>query len=127
MYYRLYESDQYSGAEKITKEVIPNGNFQEIKFELKEQVYPYNIRLDLGENKEQPPVLIEECVLHYGNETFKIEGKDLNKYFHFNKGIEVNSDSTTFTLKTFKRGDVDIYDPFIRGNLKLNNVLETKL
>tara|TARA_R110002094_G_scaffold123798_3_gene118359 strand:- start:158 stop:541 length:384 start_codon:yes stop_codon:yes gene_type:complete len=127
MYYLSEQSDEYSGERKIEKEVIPNGGFQEIKFELKEIVYPYNIRLDLGTNKEQPPVLIEECVLHYGNETFKIKGKDLNKYFHFNKGVEVNSDSLTFTLKTFKRGKIDIYDPFIRGNQALNKVLETKL
>tara|TARA_R110002096_G_scaffold360605_3_gene553581 strand:- start:4040 stop:4621 length:582 start_codon:yes stop_codon:yes gene_type:complete len=127
MYYLSEQSDKYSGERKTEKEVIPNGDFQEIKFELKEQVYPYNIRLDFGINKEQTQVLIEECVLHYGNETFKIKGKDLNKYFHFNKGIEVNPDSLTFTLQTFKRGKDDIYDPFIRGNQELNNVLETKL
>lgn len=127
MYYRESEYDDYSGERKIEVVVEPNGNFQDIKFELKKDIYPYNIRIDLGENIEQSNVIIEECVLSYGKYNYSIKGKDLNKYFHFNQGVEITSDSSTFLLKTFKRNNNNIYDPFIRGKLKLSDILNNVL
>jgi len=126
LYYTEYESEKYSGNKKIQSIVNPSNDFQTIKFKIEEAILPINLRLDLGENKSQSSIQIEECILNYGQFSYIIKGKDLHKYFHFNKGIETTSDPQTLLLKTFKRDNTEIYDPFIRGKQSLKTVLETK-
>lgn len=127
VFYTQDQNEVFNANQVLTKEVEASTEIQDIIIEMPKEDYPYNIRLDLGSNKDQLSVVIDECVLHYGSKAFKIKAKDFPKYFNFNDGVVMNADSTSFTLKTYKSNNVDFYDPFIIGNDEMINVLMIEL
>lgn len=122
-FYLQDQSESYSPNQMILKEVKGSDTYQEVVIALPKESYPYNFRLDLSTNYEQTSVKVKRCVLNYGDRKFVINGENIQDYFTFNQGIAVGSDSQTFKLKTFKESGKDKYDPFMVGNLKLNEVL----
>ncbi|MEZ4792884.1 MAG: hypothetical protein R2783_05340 [Gelidibacter sp.] len=127
LYYLQENTESYTVDQVLTQEVTGSDQFQDVTFRMAPQNYPFNFRLDFGTNPDQSSIKIEECVLRYGNSKFVIKGKEFPDYFIFNQGVEMSSDSMTFRLKTFKEGNKNKYDPFLMGNLKLNDVLLKKL
>lgn len=127
LFYIEYDSEKYNTNKLVTTKFLGSKAPQEISFEVPPDVYPLSFRLDLGSNEEQLAVKIYECILSYKGESYVIEGKDLRKYFNFNEGIKMQSDSVTFKLKTFKANGKDRYDPFMYGNKNLTEVLDFEL
>lgn len=80
---------------------------QTLTFSIPEGILPNDIRFDISSKKEQQPVKINSISLSYSGKIFKIEQKDLLKYFTPNEFI--NFDQTTGTASfTEKDGN---YDP----------------
>lgn len=127
LFYIEENIESYSAQQVLSQEIVPNGDFQEITFDMPIENYPFNLRLDLGTNPMQSSIKIEECRLNYGTNEYVIKGSEFNDYFIFNGGVEMLSDSITFKLKSFKEGTIDKYDPFMMGNYKMNEVLLKKL
>lgn len=127
LFYIQENTESYSVEQMLSQEVVGSNQFQDITFNMPTEFYPFNFRLDFGTNPLQNSIKIEECTLQYGSSEYIIKGSEMIGYFTFNEGVEVLSDSTTFRLKTFKEGIKDKYDPFLMGNLKLNDVLLKKL
>lgn len=124
LFYTQYEGENFSGEQMINTKVYPSDQAQEIKFELPEEDYPLNIRVDFGSNPSQESIIITEFDLKYYNSSYKIKGSELYKYFNFNEGVEMLSDSLTFKLKSFKNESVEKYDPYIVGNDRCINLLQ---
>ncbi|GGG36611.1 hypothetical protein [Bizionia arctica] len=116
LFYTQFEGEKFGVDQLIHTKVYPSDEIQEIKFELPESDYPYNIRLDFGSNPSQENIMITECDLKYSNSSYKIKASELYKYFNFNEGIEILQDSTTFKLKKFTDASGEKYDPYIVGN-----------
>ena len=127
MFYFENENEKYNAQQLVTTKVNSSDEIQEVYLEAPAKVYPMNIKLDFGSNKEQSSIEIYECVLEYKNKSYTIKGGELKKYFHFNDGIKMQSDSITFNLSTFKFRGKDIYNPYIRGKEKLTEVLDLEL
>lgn len=127
VFYLENESDTYNASQMIQKKIKGNDLWQDISFELPKDIYPSNIRLDFGFNKEQQPIQVDECTMSYNNKSFVIKGKDLKNYFNFNGGIEMLSDSLTFKMKPFDLHGNEVYDPYMVGNKNLETALMTKI
>ncbi len=80
---------------------------QTVTFSVPEGVLPNDIRFDISSKKGQEPIKINSIVLSYEGNNFKIEQKDLLKYFTPNEFI--NFDATTGTA-SFVEKDGN-YDP----------------
>lgn len=127
VFYLENESDTYSADRMIQKKIKGMDDFQDVNFNLPKNLYPYNIRLDFGFDKDQEAIKIMECDLTYNDVSFTIKGSELKNYFNFNGGVEVLSDSLTFKLKPFDLHGKEVYDPYIVGNKNLELALMTKL
>lgn len=127
IYFIQDNSEGYTTNQMLSQEVKGSDQIQDIKFQLASEYYPFNFRIDLGNNAQQELIKIESCTLQYGNSTYVINGNKLHHYFIFNDGVETLSDSITHRLKTFKEGNIDKYDPFLMGNQNLNEVFLRKL
>ena len=127
IFYIQDPSEAYNDKEFVSVEVSPNDEFQNIEFRLPNNVYPHNLRLDIGVNKAQASIQIEKLTLIYKSGTYLIEGKDLPNYFFLNEGIVVDPGSSTFTLKTFEKNGSEVYDPYMVGNPELNNIIYSEL
>lgn len=127
LFYIQENTSSYNVNQFLTREVSGSDQYQDITFDLPTEFYPFNLRLDFGTNPLQNSIQVEKCTLYYGSSDYVIKGSEMKDYFTFNEGVEILSDSTTFSLKTFKQGSIDKYDPFLMGNLKLNDVLLKKL
>lgn len=80
---------------------------QTITFSIPEGVLPNDIRFDISSKKEQQPIKINSVTLSYSGKVFKIDQKDLLKYFTPNEFI--NFDAATGTASfIIKDGN---YDP----------------
>jgi hypothetical protein len=88
---------------------------------------PNDIRFDISSKKDQQPIKINSIALSYSGRTFKIEQRDLLKYFTPNEFI--NFDEATGTASfTEKEGN---YDPIFNTKpaiyVELEKIENTKL
>ena len=127
VFYIESEADSHTEQKSVWVKVSPSDYKQEIKFELPEGVYPKNLRIDLGNNKKQESITINELILKYKKYDFKIKGSDLLKYFKYNDEIKMLSDSLTFKFIPILYNGVEKYDPYMVGNKGLENLLLEEL
>lgn len=123
LFYIQEQSEGYGINQMITKDIVGSHNYQSITFELPKEDYPLNLRLDLGVNKNQGSISIEECILKYGNSSYVIKGEQFKEYFILNAGVQLATDAKTFYLKSFMEQGTEKYDPFMQGSPKLNEAL----
>ena len=81
---------------------------QIVTFSVPEGILPNDIRLDISSNKEQDPIIINSILLSFEGRVFKIEQKDILKYFTPNDFIKF--DEATGTVSFIKKGEN--YDPY---------------
>lgn len=81
---------------------------QTITFSVPEGILPNDIRFDISSKKDQEPIKINSVTLSFEGRNFKIEQKDLSKYFTPNEFIKFDDASGTATF--VKEGEN--YDPY---------------
>jgi len=81
---------------------------QSVTFSIPEGVLPNDIRLDISSNKDQSPVVLNSVTLSFEGRIFKIEQKDILKYFTPNEFIQY--DEATGTVNFVKKGEN--FDPY---------------
>ncbi|WP_146109720.1 hypothetical protein [Jejuia pallidilutea] len=127
VFYTEYEGDVHTEAKSVVAKVFPSDDEQDITFELPKKVYPMNLRIDLGNNIKQESITINELIFKYKKGDYRINSKELNKYFTFNKGIEMLSDSITFKLKPISYQGIEKHDPYMVGNKSFIDMLTVEL
>lgn len=79
----LYTEDGSTNfKEGIWKEVKAAENGQIVEFSLPKDIIPSQLRLDLGMNKDQEPIVINSFQMNYSNNEFKIPGNQFWIYFN---------------------------------------------
>jgi hypothetical protein len=81
---------------------------QLVTFSVPEGVLPNDIRFDISSNKDQSSITINSITLAFEGRTFKIEQKDILKYFTPNEFIKF--DEATGTVNFVKNGES--FDPY---------------
>lgn len=85
-----------------------NPESQIVTFSIPEGVLPNDIRLDISSNKDQSPIVLNSITLSFEGRVFKIEQKDILKYFTPNEYIKY--DEKTGTINFVKNGEN--FDPY---------------
>jgi len=81
---------------------------QLITFSIPEGVLPNDIRFDVSSNKDQAPITINSITLSFEGRIFKIEQRDILKYFTPNEFIKF--DEATGVATFIKNGEN--FDPY---------------
>ena len=85
-----------------------NAESQLVTFSIPEGILPNDIRFDVSSNKEQTSVIINSITLSFEGRIFKIEQKDILKYFTPNEFIKF--DEETGEVSFIKNGES--FDPY---------------
>lgn len=113
-HFELYYKDdkeKYKPTDKEEYIVKGSKDFQVIQFVLDQHVYPQNIKLDLGKNIGQGPIVIKSLTLRYNEGEHIFTKEEFKKFFITNTDFVF--DYKTMTGETKKVGDT--YDPFINS------------
>jgi 4-amino-4-deoxy-L-arabinose transferase-like glycosyltransferase len=84
---------------------------QNVRFVLFQGKVPTNLRFDFGINKQQDYIILEQLILNYNNEMFKVKGSDFLNYFIENNTIKTEIDDEKGTIK-FITDPKNFYTPF---------------
>lgn len=96
---------------------------QHIVFNLPENEIPSFIRIDLGVNKNQTPIVFNSLTFNYQNKMQVISGKELLNVMIPNPCLEFKSNDLEVILITKEFGGS--YDPFMYSELTLQKRLES--
>lgn len=103
---------------------IQGGNLEEVlDFELAEDKYPTNIRLDFGLNKEQDSVVVKSVELKYASNSFIIRGSDFFTYFIKDDQFKFNINQNSGTLTLYKKGN-EYKTPYFYPTQATNDVIK---
>jgi len=99
---------------------VPGGaQPQDIVFKLPEGVFPTQLRVDFGTNKEQSEIIVNKFKMSYKEKAFETNGTNFFDYFSadsvFVKVDKAASKATPFVTKE------GIYDPMFISQVALNN------
>lgn len=122
LYYTEDKTLNFGDAMSVKTLVKGSDLSQEILFKLPVDVVPTNIRLDLGDNKEQGSVVMHSMKLKYFNNIFEAKENLTKKYFYFQEN-QLKYDEATSTL-TLVNTEGQTYDPLMWSNELLGVELE---
>ncbi|HEU4495526.1 MAG TPA: hypothetical protein VFR70_00585 [Flavobacterium sp.] len=71
----------FEEAKSVWSGVKGSETAQDIVFSLPEGVLPTQLRLDFGQNKKQPEIIVNNFKASYNDKSFSISGKDFFNYF----------------------------------------------
>ncbi|MFX0556024.1 hypothetical protein ACOCEA_04460 [Maribacter sp. CXY002] len=108
LYYKTKEGI-YTEEKSIKLQLEGSDSFQKIQFVLDQLIFPQNIRIDLGKNKEQKIIRIENFRFNYNNQKHVLTDQEFKKYFVPNKYIKANFNNLTFTPLVIDK----LYDPYL--------------
>lgn len=107
--FKLHFLDELS----VRQEVKASNEFVQVEFKLPEGVIPDRLRFDLGGNKDQKRIEIEEIVLKYKGESIIINKENFIELLEFNANVEYDSVNNIITTKTINLEGIEIYDPYL--------------
>ena len=113
--------ENFSANKKIRKKIGGSPQSQIVVFELPKDVFPFNFRIDLGQNKEQDFLILHNIKIELNGELISIDQSLIKSFFVMNKFIEY--DNGQFNLKEFNGR----WDPFIIHKAVLIKKIEIEL
>ncbi len=109
IYYAENLENTYMPEERVQANVRGSNEFQEIIFRFPDRVYPMKLRIDLGLNKNETDIEIEEIRLSTGDKNVKLSTEEIVQRFRLNKYISYSQETNSFRRKTIN----GIYDPIM--------------
>lgn len=103
-------TDPFSQKNSMSARFKGNNEVQELIFDL-EDYYPEKIRLDIGNNKTMKEIIIEEIIIKYNDNVFKIDKSKISTYLKSNQFITLGSDNNILLMPIMIEGK-EVYDPF---------------
>src|SRR5690606_9386997 len=79
LFYTQYEGENFSGEQMINTKVYPSDQAKEIKFELPEEDYPLNIRVEFGSNPSKENINITAIDSKCYNSNYNMNEIEFNK------------------------------------------------
>ncbi len=110
LFYRDEAIPAYAEETSLWMPVKGSKSEQEITFTIPEEIVPTHLRFDLGKNKTQSPIRINNFRLNYHDKTY--ESGDSTMTFYFLANDHLKYDATTGTFNPLNV-DGQSYDPFI--------------
>lgn len=114
LYYTEDGTLNFGDALSVKSVVKGSESPQEILFKLPVDVLPTNIRLDLGENKDQENIVVNSMKLKYFDNVFEAKENLVKNYFYLVEAQEKYDEATSTILLVKPAGQQ--YDPFMWSN-----------
>lgn len=111
LFYIDYVETGFSTEMMLTKRIQGKDEFQHIVFEIPAKHRPKSFRIDLGENKVETAVFIEDIKISYGDKELYISKGIIKRYFKENIYVE-----TLDYHKFFRKSVENRYDPFLKSS-----------
>lgn len=125
--FQLFYTEDYmlsfNEEQSITAGFLGAENYQNIIFQLPENVFPDRYRIDVGSNKEQKSIKIKSLIFRYGDKEIFIPSDLLSKMMVPNKNIEYNSFDNTYNLIALNIDGTVLYDPYFTCSPELVRLL----
>lgn len=115
--------DGFSRDNRYATYIKGNNEFQKIEFKLPKDVFPYKLRLDLGDNgnKYETNIEIKSITLQLNNNTIEIDHTTMDSFFQPNVYLQKTDNG-------YSRKVVDgKYDPFLLAKPVLIKKMELEL
>lgn len=123
VYFKSEDGAAYDEKHSIFKEFKGSETPQDIVFELPETEEPSFIRLDLGVNKQQDPIVVKSFKINYAGKEVVLNEKEFFDYFIANdKTVKTDKAASTFTPIAG-----DSYDPMIFSGTLLSDKIAAML
>lgn len=121
---QLFYSNDTNFDEKssIYQSVYGQTVLQKVVFILPNNVKPQNLRLDLGENKNQTSLTIKDITIEYNGVFIEHEPETFRDYFEDTYYTVFNSETREYDLKMT---DDNLFDPILMGTDKLKKGLNS--
>lgn len=123
LFYAIDNTDNFSQDLSLFTQIKGNNAAQDIVFQLPDEATPTALRLDLGENRWQDDITIEQLNVTYYGKSLTIKGNDFMDYFRVNENIKGAAHSNVLQPVIVD----DNYDPISFSEGKFNAELKTIL
>jgi hypothetical protein len=121
IYYNEDGSDIYAPENYVDVQVKGSSIAQDIVFKLPEDVLPTSFRFDLGSNKEQGEVKINDFRMKYFEKEFVAKDTLFIYYFGYNEQIDYNRKKAIAKPKILSN---KVYDPIFIGSEMLKTEIK---
>lgn len=108
LFYKDPSIAYFDAKNTVYNGVKGNVESQVVTFSIPEGILPNDIRFDISSKKEQTPIIINSIALSFEGRIFKIEQKDILKYFAPNEFIKF--DEAKGEVSFIKNGES--FDPY---------------
>ncbi len=117
------DNTQFSEENSVRVDVIGSDKAQDIVFKLPTDSYPSQLRLDLGLNKDQQEIAINNLNIQHAGKNFSLSAADFFEYFVPDTTyVNVSKVTKTVTPKVAKDGS---FDPKLFSGTMLAEKLQT--
>ncbi|NAS10972.1 hypothetical protein [Poritiphilus flavus] len=111
LYYRKGK-ETYNSERRLDAPIRGSEEFQTVNFVFEILEFPSHVRIDLGENPQQPEIEIQQLAFKYNEAEHIFTPEELKKYFRPNSWLQFD-----FQTLSGKGRVVDgKYDPFLSSN-----------
>lgn len=115
--------EKFSEEKMISKKINKSQKTNSISFNLPKEVIPKKIRIDLGENKCQEEITINQIKLKYSGNEIIVKEKYIPHFFVMNSFLKYDPSSGEFRSISINNR----YDPFIISSALLNQKIKLEL
>lgn len=120
VFYTNSDQENFSPKKTLRNKVSGSRDYTTVSFKLPKGEFPRKIRIDLGENKKQNRIAVENIQFRYNGKEINIEKELLPHFFVTNKFLDYNSSKGVFRSSIVN----DRYDPFIISSALLIKKIE---
>ncbi|CAN0605170.1 unnamed protein product, partial [Ectocarpus sp. 12 AP-2014] len=111
LYFRN-KGETYDQTKSRQQIVSGKNEEQKIVFGLNQHEYPYNLRIDFGNNPKQGDIYIHSIALIYNEGRHEFSKEELRNHFVPNKFLDIDFEKMLLKTKVIDNK----YDPFLQSN-----------
>lgn len=120
LFYTTSISLNFSEDKSFRSSVLGTNQFQNVKYQFPQEIFPYNLRIDVGNNMNQGKIQLKSITLRFKENEIYIPEHLILKYFTNNSYIDVSEGNYIYSLKSIN----NVYDPYFVGSDLLIKLLE---
>lgn len=121
LFYIPFGDSIYRDRNLVTKKIKASDKPVIVMFSI--PIIPEKFRIDLGEQKIESPIKINEIKITKNNKVINIEGNTVNRFFKPNVFLKETSQKNIFLRQTIN----NTYDPFMESTPLLHKKIELEI
>lgn len=118
------EGEKLSNKNAFKKEITGARTSQKIVFTFPENVFPFLLRLDFSDKKDQKQVIFKSIQIIDKFNKIVIDNSNLEDFFAFNNHMDYNKENGVLIGTIFQLNEKEAYNPYFVANNKFSKVLK---